>query len=258
MTVAAFRKLVFALARSEGTPYLKPAVDVQEFNDLVQEALDVYTSETHCLQADNITFTPIVGYSSFDTSKTNIEIAAVATTYLSARLCYVRQVVINNNYLASYYDLYDRPGPSSEYAMVQNNQGYLTADDGQPAFWWHESPNTLRFDKAFDQSYDDCFIAGRKYHALYTTNDADLIELASEDIRPAAMLGAAMLLIPNSKEKGFAIEDRARAQMKKRRGECAVKMAGSSQRGTGDAVQTVNMRFGGGGSGLSPRRFRNP
>lgn len=256
MTTAAFRNLVFKMAKSEGTPYLNPSVDVIDFYDLVQIALDNYTAFTQCLQSDNVTFTPVVGLASYDTGSLTVEVSSVTTTQLSHRVCQVRQVVINNQYLPSYGDIYGRPGPSSEYQMTQSNQGYLTAADGPPAFWWMENPNTLRFDKGFDQIYSNCFIAGRLYHAAYVDNDQVAIELSSEDIFPAARLGASMLLEPYSKDKAIALRQWAEADMKKRKADCGVKQHGASQRGSGNPQQSVDMVFGGPGSGGSPRRYR--
>lgn len=231
------------MAKTEGTPYLK-FTDTAELTDLCQEQLNVYASTTHCIQADNVTFTPEIGTASYVTFTTPQTIGETTIpTAFSAALCNVRQVYIDGRPLLIWGDTLGRPGESSEYVISRDCPGYLANANGRPSAWWQELPNVLRFNCPFDLVYTNCWVSGRLYHSPLLT-DNQVLDLPPEDVRPAARLASIALLDVFSAEKAFQLMQVAQAGMKVRRGQCVSKFAGTATMGTGTPREIINLGRG--------------
>lgn len=240
MTLLDFRDLVIAMARTEGTPYLK-STERARLDDLLQENLNLYAERTQCIQSDRVEFTPVVGTAVYETF-TNPQEPGQTTIpdELSAALCFVRQVFIEGAALRVLGDERGTPGESSEFEVTRRLGSYLTADNGRPIAWWQQAPNRLIFNCPFDEAYTDCYIAGRLYHSPLLL-DTQILDLPPADIRPAAMLCQAALLYPNAPAKASEIYNLCDRLMDKRRGECGVKTSGNVWLGDIAAQQTVNL-----------------
>lgn len=239
MTVEQFRNLVFAMARTEGTPYLKPT-DTALLTDLCQEQLNVYANRTHCLQSDFVTFTPVIGTPSYATFTPAAPGSTTIPAAFSAALCDVRQVYIDGAALRICGDDQGRYGESSELLVARTFGAYQAAASARPAHWWQEPPNTLRFNCPFDQVYTKCWVAGRLYHSPLLL-DQQVLDLPPDDIRPAARLACAELLYPNAREKAMAMLGLCEIQMKKRKAECSAKQGGLPQRGSSEPVRMITL-----------------
>ena len=237
-TLMPFTARVFAMANTEGIPYLKPTNGIA-VTELLGERLNDYAARTQCLETEGLAFTPIVGTRVYDYSQTQ---TLALVTYLAAPLCMVTNVFLNGAYLTICEDVYGRPGESSE-RIVSRNLNYLTQASGLPRYWWQKTPNKLCFDRAFDQVYTNCFVSGRLYHTPLTQMD-QAIDFADEDIEHAAVHCAISLLKPYSPEVAAKMAGEHEKWIKQRLGECASKITGTESRGSGTPRRRYNMAEG--------------
>lgn len=236
---AEFSNEAFQTAARMGTPFLDPAVDALKVQNLIQRVCNVYAFKTLCLEQDQVTFTPIapdpvqnppiVGVREYDLRYLTAQPSTTTYTILSAPVCFVRQVMLNGTFMFT-CDNTGSWGPSSEYLVRQWNPTYLTQTPGLPNWFWQESPSKLKFDRAFDKVYPNCFIQGSLYHSTITGNPNQVMDFGDEDADGAAELCAAQLLQPWSPEAQVQITGQMVGRMKERRGEIDSKQAGPQRR----------------------------
>jgi hypothetical protein len=204
-----------------------------------------------------VTFTPIVGVSSYDTRDTTVQVANVTTTVLSRPLCFVRNVTLNGNFLNRitnfptygivpgyiYSGPVPAPGPSSESMMAANAGIYQTAPNGLPSFWWQEPSYTIRFSCPFDQIYSNCWLTGRCFHTPYSGIATQTIDFGDVDTSWASQRCAARLILPYSRDKGMQLMAACEQWEAQRSGQMGAKLSGPMQRGRGRRGACANLTW---------------
>lgn len=258
MTWADFRDLAWTSARTIGVPYIE-STEVDKLNRLQMEILNVYASKTQCLYSSQVTFTPVIGQSVYQTYTSNGDTSGTynGIPYLALPMCDVEQVYINNHPLVvcgkDMTALFGAPignpryalnnqyeyGQSSEWDVQRAYPNYLTSLPGQPNHFFQKSPNTVVFEKPFDQVYTNCWFSGNLYHTPFSGNDqTQQIDFAPEDIRPAAMLMRNYLLQPLNPEKSAQLAPEVEAMIAKRFEEATTKNSYASSRGGSGTLRT--------------------
>jgi hypothetical protein len=174
-----FRDRVQKIASVEGNSFFDYN-DIAAFNQIINESLAKFSIETECFGSDRITFTPTVGESSFD----------LRGAAFSQAIHNVRHVVIDGQPLSRLQS--NLHGRASEEEAIQLLDPY-NSEQGRPKTWWIENPSTLRFDRAFDQVYTNCYIAGDYIHPSLDDDNNELF-FPSEMLLYAATYVAANII----------------------------------------------------------------
>lgn len=221
---------------------------------LMMEGMNTYARCAKVFFNSNVAFTPPTGlqtiqtYSSYNDDGFTL-VNGVWTRVLAYPMCSVDLVVIggvtlarcdpNNGASWAQPNMIGAPwtgedveyGESSEADMIAWNPNYLSSAAGTPCFWYQKNPNWVVFNCPIAAGLTACSMSGCLYHTPLTSQ-SQILDFATEDLRPAARVCRNLLLETYNAEfgEGGPYYTAAMTQMEKRAAQSETRSVGNPQR----------------------------